>query len=115
MFHQGWSVSSGCSSLFKRWTVLFEVAWLVDIGNERRLRRPPSQLLLCLRARSGGVERREMRDPSEMIGRLFRRFADDRDIQSPPNHSSDLAELDALIGDRMVSRRHRALFQRKPV
>jgi hypothetical protein len=45
-----------------------------------------------------------------MIGCLFRRLADDRDIQAPADYVSDLAEWQTLIGDRMVPRRHGALL-----
>src|SRR5450432_1845864 len=48
------------------------------------------------------VERREMREPVEVVGCLLGGRADDRYVQSAPHHVSDVSERHALFGDPMT-------------
>jgi hypothetical protein len=56
----------------------------VDIVEEPRLARAPSQPLLRAHARCRNVERKEAPEPGKMTGRFFGRFRDDRHAQAYP-------------------------------
>jgi hypothetical protein len=56
---------------------VFEIVRLLQIGNEARLNRSPSQSLLRLRAGSRAVYTKEERHPAKMIGCFLARLADD--------------------------------------
>jgi hypothetical protein len=43
-----------------------------------------------------------MREPAEMLGRLLRRLADDRHVQTASDHTGDFAERHALFGNGMI-------------
>ena len=62
---------------------VFEIVLRVQISNEPRLNRSPSQSFLRLRAGSRAVDTKEESDPAKMIGCFLARLADDRHVQAP--------------------------------
>jgi len=69
---------------------------MVEIGDQPGPCRAPSHLFLGLRARSRIIHRREMREPAEVLGRLFGRLADHRDIQAAPDHMFSTPHIRAV-------------------
>src|ERR1700676_1242416 len=69
----------------------FEIVLRIQIGNEPRLNRLPSQPFLRLRAGSRAVHTKEKSDPAKMIGCFLARLADDRYVQIPADDLSDLS------------------------
>src|ERR1700704_1958059 len=87
----------------------------VQISNEPRLNRSPSQPFLRLRAGSGAVHTKEESDPAKMIGCFLARLADDRYVQMPADDLSDLSSRYALIRHAVISGCSRAFLKREPV
>ena len=56
-----------------------------------------------------------MREPAEMLGCLFRRLADDRNVQPPADHASNIPERHALLGHRMIHRACGPLLKHQPI
>src|SRR5258705_11947711 len=94
---------------------VFEIALRVQIGNEPRLNRPPSQLFLRQDAGSRSVDTKKHSDPAKMIACFLERLADDRYVQVSPDDLSDLASRYALIGHAVISGCSRALLKRQQV
>ncbi len=80
-----------------------EVAGPVDIRNQPRLLRLPTQLLPSALTRSLVVDCCEMREPAKVLGCLLRGLADDRQVQTAADNASDLSERHALFRDPMIS------------
>src|SRR6266849_2378862 len=74
---------SGCALAVQRNGIrgVFEIMLRVEIGNDPRLNRSPSQPFLRLRAGSRGVYTKEESHPAKMIGCFLTRLADDRYVQ----------------------------------
>ena len=53
-------------------------------------------------------------EPAEMLGRLFRRLRDDRNIQAAADHLRDLLERHAFFGDGVKRAALRAALEREP-
>src|SRR5258705_6801842 len=87
----------------------------VQIGNEPRLNRSPSQPFLRLRAGSGAVHTEEESNPAKMIGCFLPRLADDRYVQLPADDLSDLASRYALVGHAVIARSSSPFLQHEPV
>ena len=81
---------------------MFEIMLRVQIGNEPRLNRSPSQPFLRLRAGSRAVYTKEVSDPAKMIGCFLARLADDRYVQTPADYLSDLSSRYALVGHAVI-------------
>ena len=80
-----------------------EIVRLVDIGDQPRLRRPPTHQFPRLRARRRAIDRRKMGEPPEVIGRFVRLYADHRQAEASPDDAGDVAKWDALFGDRVIA------------
>jgi hypothetical protein len=81
---------------------VFEIVLRVQIGNEPRLNRSPSQLSLRLHAGSRAVYSKEKSDPAKMIGCLLARLADNGYVQMPADDLGDLSSPYALVGDAVI-------------
>src|SRR5882762_4805332 len=81
---------------------VFEIVRRVQIGNEPRLNRSPSQPFLRLRAGSRSVNTKEESDPAKMIGGFLARLADDPYVQMPADDLSDLSSRYALVGHAVI-------------
>src|SRR6185369_164629 len=97
------------------WACSGEIVGLIEIGEEPRLLRLPSQHRPRPRARTRDVHAREPGEPAEMAGRLFGSLGDDRHAEPAPDHLGDRLERDTLIVDRVKGAALDALFERKPV
>jgi len=94
---------------------LFEIVRRVQIGNEPRLNRSPSQPFLRQSTGSRAVDTKKESDPAKMIGCFLPRLADDRYVQLPTDDLSDLASRYALVGHAVISGCRGAFLKRKPV
>src|SRR6266481_9627331 len=94
---------------------VFKIVLRVQIGNEHRLNRSPSQPFLCLRAGSRAVHTKEESDPAKMIGCFLTRLADDRYVQMPADDLSDLSSRYALVGRAMIDRASRSFLKHEPI
>src|SRR5260370_2932064 len=74
----------------------------------------PSEPLARQRARSGTIQTSEASEPSEMLRGLRRGLRDDRQLQAPTDHLSDIAHGHALFGNRVITA-GRTLLERQPV
>src|SRR5208337_1149825 len=92
----------------------FEIARPVEIGNQPGLFRLPSQQFASSLTRSRVIERREMREPVEVVGCFLGGLADDRYVQSAADHASDVSERHAPFGDPMVAGSCGTLLERQP-
>src|SRR6266478_2378573 len=92
-----------------------EIVLRVQIGNEPRLNRSPSQLLLRQRAGSRSVYTKEVSDPAKMIGCFLARLADDRYVQMSADDLSDLSNRYALVGDAVIRGSSSTFLKHKPV
>jgi hypothetical protein len=81
---------------------VFEIVSRVQIGNNPRLNRSPSQPFLSQCTGSCAVDAKEASDPAKVIGCCFGRFADDGYVQSMADRLSDLSSRYALIGDAVI-------------
>jgi hypothetical protein len=81
---------------------VFEIVLRVQIGNNPRLNRSPSQPFLCQRAGSRAVDAKESSDPAKMIGSCLVRFADDRYVQAMADRLSGLSRRYTLVGDTVI-------------
>src|SRR5581483_4818773 len=91
-----------------------EIVGLVEVGEQARVCRTPSRSLLRLGAGGRAVNFREPGEPAEVGGGFFGRFADEGDVQATGDDFGDVAKLDALVGDAVVSGSRGAVFQREP-
>src|SRR5882724_330295 len=87
----------------------------VQVGNEPRLNRSPSEPLLRLRAGSRPVHTKEGSDPAKMIGGFLARFANDRYIQLPANDLSNVSSWYALVCYAVIARSSATFLKREPV
>ena len=94
---------------------LSKIGRMIDVGDEPGLFRLPVELRAGTRARSRDVDACEHREPAEVLGRLFGRLRDDRNVQAPADHLGDLLERHALFGDRMEGAPLRAALEREPI
>src|SRR6266446_10341022 len=94
---------------------VFKIVLRVQIGNEHRLNRSPSQPFLCLRAGSRAVHTKEESDPAKMIGCFLTRLADDRYIQMPADDLSDLSSRYTLVGHAVIPCSDGAFLEHEPV
>src|SRR5580692_8903971 len=81
---------------------VFEIVLRVQIGNEPRLNRSPSQPFLRLRAGSRSVDTKEVNDPAKMIGGFLTRLADDGYVQMPSDDLSDRSRRYALVSHAVI-------------
>src|SRR6266849_8590654 len=81
---------------------VFEIMLRVEIGNDPRLNRSPSQPFLRLRAGSRGVYTKEESHPAKMIGCFLTRLADDRYVQMPADDLRDLSSRYSLVGHAVI-------------
>src|SRR5258705_5781304 len=94
---------------------VFEIVLRVQIGNEPRLNRSPSQLFLSLRAGSRAVHTKEESHPAKMIGCFLSRLADDWYIQMPADDLSDLSSRYALVGHPVIACSDGTALENEPV
>src|SRR6185369_8922639 len=87
----------------------------VQIGNEPRLNRSPSQPFLGLRAGNGAVHTEEESNPAKMIGCFLARLADDRYVQMPADDLRDLSSRYALVRHAVIARPSGTLLKHAPV
>src|ERR1700744_5163107 len=73
----------------------------------------PAEALLCLGARSGNIETKEVAQPAKMPGRFRGSLGNDRNVQLPTDSLGDLAGRPPFIGDAMKPRTGGTFFQRK--
>ncbi len=73
----------------------------------------PTQDLARLFARGRIVERREMGEPTKVLGRLFGRLAHDWHVQVAANHLGDIAERHALLVCPVIASARRPPFNCK--
>src|SRR5882724_11810981 len=92
-----------------------EIVLRVQIGNEPRLNRSPSQLLLRQRAGSRSVYTKEVSDPAKMIGCFLARLADDRYVQTSTDCRSDFSSRQALVGHAVIARPISTFIEHEPV
>src|SRR5439155_17730904 len=92
-----------------------EIAGLIEIGEESRLLRLPSQRRSGSLARGGDVHAGESGEPAEMRRCLVRGLGDDRHTEPTTDHLGDRLERDAFFGDRMIRAALDALFERQSV
>ena len=92
-----------------------EIVFGVEVGEETRLNRSPSKLVLGFRASSGAIHGKEVGDPAEVIARLLGRFADDRHVQASANDLGDLSSRNSLIGDAMIPASGGPVLEHEPV
>ena len=79
-----------------RW---FEIATVVEIADKPGLNRTPSQLALRSCARSWHIHAGEKCEPAKMIGCLFRRLGNDRQVKTSAYGGSNVFERHTLFGD----------------
>src|SRR5262245_58046071 len=77
----------------------FKIIRTVDIGNETRVRRSPSELFLRLRAGGRAVDGDKVRKPAEVVGGFVGGFAGDGQAKPAPNDFGDFSESNAFIAD----------------
>src|SRR4029077_2034362 len=94
---------------------VFEVVLRVQIGNNPRLNRAPSQPFLRQRAGSRAVDAKEASDPAKMIGCRLGRFADDRYVQATADCLSDLSSRYSLLGDAVIRGSSNTFLQHDPI
>src|SRR5271154_1368664 len=94
---------------------MLEIVLRVQIGNEPRLNRSPSQPFLRQCGGSRAVHTKEASNPAKMIGCLLARLADDRHVQTPSDDLSDLSSRYALIGHTVVPCTSRFSLEREPI
>src|ERR1700683_1037245 len=111
----------GCASAAQRDCVrsMLEIFHSVQIANETRTSRPPSQPSLRQRARSWNVGNHKVREPTKVLARLLRRLGDDRHLQPPADYLSDLSQRHYIFSNRVIPDSFRIFFgrllQRQPV
>src|SRR5271154_4458215 len=93
-----WHWSGRCGT-----RLCFEITSAIQIGDESGLNWAPSQLCLRSCARSRQIHARERRKPAKMIGRFLGGLADDRHVEVPADHASDLSEWHSFFGDRVIA------------
>jgi hypothetical protein len=93
----------------------FEIVFRIQIRNEPRLNRSPSQPFPRLRAGSRTVHTKERSDPPEMIGGFLTRFSDDRYVQVLTDDLSDVSSRHAFVGQTVITASSRTLLQYEPV
>ncbi len=89
-----------------------EIVRMVEIGNQPGLCRAPSQPFLRLRAGSGAVDTNEERKPAKMVGCLFLRLGDDRQVQAAADYLSDFSKRYALVRNPVIDGSGGSLLQR---
>src|SRR5215472_11864435 len=94
---------------------VFEIVFRVQIGNNPRLNRSPSQPLLRQRTGGWAVYGKEASDPAKMIGGCLGRRADDRSVQAPPDCLSDLSSRYALVGDAVIRGSSTTFLEYEPI
>jgi hypothetical protein len=94
---------------------VFEIVLRLQIGNESRLNRSPSQPLLGQGAGSRDVHTKEQTNPSKVIGCFLARLADDRYVQMPPDDLSDLSSRYTLVGHAVIPCSDGTFLKREPV
>ena len=94
---------------------VFEIVLLLQIGNEARLNRSPSQPFLRLRAGSRAVHTKEESDPAKMIGCFLARLADERYVQASSDNFCDFPSRHALVGHAVIPTSSRTLLEHEPV
>ena len=83
----------------------FEIARPVEIGNQPRLLRLPSQQFPSSLTRGRVVNRCEMREPAKVAGCFLGVLADDRHVtgRRPGHRSAHLAQKSACVSVRMAT------------
>jgi hypothetical protein len=94
---------------------VFEIVRRIQIGNEPRLNRSPSQPTLRQPAGGRSVYAKEESDPSKMIGCFLARLADDRYIQMLADDLGDLSSRHALIRHAVISGCNGGFLERESV
>src|SRR5882724_561006 len=94
---------------------VFEIVLRIQIRDEPRLDRSPSQPFLGQCAGSGAVDAKEASDPAKVIGCCLVRFADDRYVQATADCLSDLSSRHALVSDAVIRGARNTLLKNKPV
>src|SRR6266851_2515306 len=93
----------------------FEIVLRVQISNEPRLNRSPSQPLLRLRAGGRPVHSKEESDPAKMIGCFLARFANDRYVQLAADDLSDLSSRYTLVCYAVIPLSSVTFLENEPV
>jgi hypothetical protein len=93
----------------------FEIALMVEIGNQSGLRRLPSQLFPGSLARGRAVKCCEMREPLKMAGRFLGSLAHDRHVQAATDYASNVSEWHAFVGDCVIPGPCGLFLNHKPV
>lgn len=88
---------------------------MIEIGDQPRLFRPPSQPFRSELARGRHVGAEEVAEKAEMFGRLGGRFRDDRQGEAFADDLGDLTRRHAFVGDPVIPRARGPLFEREPV
>src|SRR5205809_3845844 len=92
-----------------------EVAGPVDIRNQPRPLRLPTQLLPSALTRSLVVDRCKVGEPAKVLGCFLRGLADDRNVETAPDNPGDLSKRHALFRDPMISGSRRTLLKYEPI
>src|SRR5260221_14363245 len=95
--------------------LVIEVVALLNVCNQCRALRPPSQEFLCLLARRRVVGRHEGGEEAEVGARVLGGNADNRQLQLPADRLSDIPEPHALLARSMQSRTSPGGFHCQPV
>src|ERR1700747_2359205 len=80
----------------------FEVVGSVEIDQQLCLPRVPSHLSACLLTGGLDVHRSKVREPPKVFSRLVRILADDRHVQSAPDHTGDVPKLYPFFRNCMI-------------
>src|SRR5882757_8646149 len=94
---------------------VLEIVLRIQIRDEPRLDRSPSQPFLGQCAGSRAVDAKEASDPAEMIGCCLVRFADDRYVQATADCLSDLTSRHPLVSDAVIRGTRNTFLKNKPV
>src|ERR1700758_1908585 len=94
--------------------LIVEVVTLFEVGEERGLHRMPVESLLGQRARRRDIKGEEDPEPAEMTGCLVDGNSGHGQFQMTADDFGDVADRNALLGNRVQDCAGGCLFQRQP-